>query len=355
MNEQVDESSQTNDENELRPGMEPLTPEEMERFLSRARAQGRSLTSEEQYMLFGPPKEAEPANAGQIVEDEIEEMESANLNAAWIRALEENFFPNIDDIPPPAPLVRGIIFDLDYTLAYLNRPLDDLLTEGARQAETYMRSTGMQDLPEEFWEKIVEARLFAEEKSEEEVEEHIADDAMSFLLQFFGYPVSKMDPDVLKRAVDLFYAPEMTAWQPVAQAVETLEVLKAEGYLLALFANYNCERVFQRMVDYLGFRPFLDMVIASVSVEYRKPDTTFFNLALEQWDLLPYEVVVVGDSLKHDIQGGLELGALTIQSLQQTSAQTEYDNAQLAETIKPDATILSLAELPEIVRQWSIG
>ncbi|MBV7332744.1 HAD family hydrolase [Chloroflexi bacterium TSY] len=355
MNEQVDENSQTVDEDELRPGMEPLTPEEMERFLSRARAQGRSLTSEEQYMLFGPPKEAEPATIKEIAENEIEEMEPANLDAAQILALEKNFFPNLHDIPPPTPLVRGIIFDFDYTLAHLNRPFDDILAEGAHQAEAYMQSTGMKDLPEEFWEKIVEARLFAEEKSEEEVEEHIADDAMSFLLQFFGYPVSKMDPDVLKRAVDIFYAPEMSAWQPAAQAQETLQTLKADGYLLALFANYNCERVFQRMVDYTGFRPFLDMVLASASVEYRKPDTTFFNLALEQWDLLPYEVIVVGDSLKHDIQGGLELGALTVQSLQPTSAQTEYDNAQLAETIKPDATIRNLSELPDIVRQWAIG
>ncbi len=38
-------------------GMEPLTPEEKERFLARVRAQGRSLTSEEQYALFGPPPE----------------------------------------------------------------------------------------------------------------------------------------------------------------------------------------------------------------------------------------------------------------------------------------------------------
>jgi len=43
---------------ELRPGMEPLTAEEKERFLARVRAQGRALTSEEQYALFGPPPES---------------------------------------------------------------------------------------------------------------------------------------------------------------------------------------------------------------------------------------------------------------------------------------------------------
>ncbi|MCB0134042.1 MAG: hypothetical protein KDE01_08430, partial [Caldilineaceae bacterium] len=43
------------DDIELRPGQEPLTAEEKERFLARARARGRSLTSDEMYAIFGPP------------------------------------------------------------------------------------------------------------------------------------------------------------------------------------------------------------------------------------------------------------------------------------------------------------
>ena len=61
---------------ELRPGMEPLTPEEKERFLARVRAQGRSLTSEEQYAIFGPPPE--PAEKSPTY-DYIAPMEAAEL------------------------------------------------------------------------------------------------------------------------------------------------------------------------------------------------------------------------------------------------------------------------------------
>jgi hypothetical protein len=46
---------------DTRPTMESLTAEEKEAFLARARAQGRSLTSAEQYAIFGPPPEARPA------------------------------------------------------------------------------------------------------------------------------------------------------------------------------------------------------------------------------------------------------------------------------------------------------
>ncbi|MEZ4660035.1 MAG: HAD-IA family hydrolase [Caldilineaceae bacterium] len=340
------------DEIEIRPGMEPLTPEELERFLARARAQGRTLTSEEQYAIFGPPPEKP---APQPLYEDVAEMEAAPLTAGEVDALAHRFFGELDVMAPPIPrLIQGVIFDFDFTLAQLTRPIDELMEEGARQAEAYMRATGM-ELPDEFWHQIVEARRFAEEKSEEEQEEHIADDAMSFLLQFFGYPASKMDPAVLRRAVDIFYAPEMTAWQPAAGAVDLLRQLHAEGYKLALLANYNCDRVFQRMVDYAGFRPYLDMVLSSSSVERRKPDEIFFNLVLERWDALPHEVIVVGDSLVHDIKGGLDLGAFTVQVQGPTSMQIAYQNEQADHQVRPDAIIDDLTQLPALVQQWAIG
>jgi putative hydrolase of the HAD superfamily len=249
--------------------------------------------------------------------------------------------------------VQGVIFDFDDTLAYLTRPLDELMAEGAKAAEAYMRSTGMDDLPADFWHNIIEARRFAQEKSEEEAEEHIADDAMSFLVQFFGYPASKMDPNVLRRAVDIFYAPEMTAWRLHPGALETIKTLHAEKYKLAILANYNCDRVFQRTIDYLGLRPYMDVVLTSAAVEYRKPDVQFFNLVLERWDALPYEVIVVGDSLLHDIKGGIELGALTVQSALPTAAQVAHDNAQVANDVVADALLAEWGELVGLVRNWA--
>lgn len=342
------------DDLEIRPGMEPLTPEELEAFLSRARAQGRALTSEEQYALFGPPSE-KSAPAPQYTE--IEEMASATLAPDRIAQLQANFFPELGNDVPRFRLLRGIIFDFDHTLAYLARSLDDLMEEGAKAAEAYMRANGMDDLPADFWTQIIEARLFAEEKSEEEQEEHIADDAMSFLLQFYGYPASRLDPVILRTAVDIFYAPEMSAWRALPGAIDMLKALHEDGYKLALLAHHNCDRVFQRIVDYLGFRPYLDLVMASASVEYRKPNDVFFNVALDHWALLPYEVVIVGDSLRHDIGGGIDLGALTVQvelaeAIHATS-QVKHDNAQVAEQVKADAIVRSLAELPAIVQQWA--
>ncbi|MEZ4677590.1 MAG: HAD family hydrolase [Caldilineaceae bacterium] len=316
------------------------------------RAEGRVLTSEEQYALFGP-REQPPAPESTY--EEVEAMEPAALDTPAIARLVHNFFPeftNTDSLPTQR-LVQGIVFDFDHTLAYLARPLDELMAEGAKAAEAYMRSTGMADLPNDFWHNIIEARRFAQEKSEEEGEEHIADDAMSFLIQFFGYPASKMDPVVLRQAVDIFYAPEMTAWRLFPGVLDTVKTLHAEKYRLAILANYNCDRVFQRTIDYLGLRPYMDIVLTSATVEYRKPDEKFFNLVLERWDALPYEVVVVGDSLLHDIKGGIELGALTVQTTFETDAQVTHDNARVDGQIAADAVLAEWRELVELVRGWA--
>lgn len=339
------------DEEELRIGMEPLTAEEKDAFLARARARGRSLTSAEQYAIFGPPPEPAPAPKEAV---HVDEMAPAPLDQPHLTRLQQNFFPELGDYAalPEFSLLRGVIFDFDNTLAALERPHSELLEAGAKAAAGYMRSAGMQ-LPDDFWTNIIEARRFSEEKSEEEQEEHIADDAMSFLLQFFGYPASQMDPQVLQRAVDIFYAPEMTAWRLRPDAKSLLETLHAQGYKLAVISNYNADRVFQRTVDYLGIRPYLDLCLSSASVEYRKPDPKIFEIVLERWDALAYEVVVVGDSLAHDIAGGIELGALTVLLEQETTPQVLFSNEQLAEQVKPDARISDLTALPQLLHKWA--
>ena len=133
-----------------------------------------------------------------------------------------------------------------------------------------------------------------------------------------------------------------------------LSALRAKGYRLALMTHYNADRVFKRTVDYLGIRQWFDICISSGAVEYRKPDTRFFQIALDKWGALPYEVVVVGDSLKHDIAGANETGSLAVHFVSDDlRSQTLHDNADLAATIHPDATIASLAELPALINEWA--
>ena len=123
-NDDASPASSAFDDFELRPGQEPLTPEEKERFLARVRGEGRTLTSDEMYALFGPPPEPATAAPDYGV---VEEMAVPTIDADGLARLERNFFYDVDGAPRAGPpLVRGIIFDFGDTIASLTRPLDEL-------------------------------------------------------------------------------------------------------------------------------------------------------------------------------------------------------------------------------------
>ena len=88
-------------------------------------------------------------------------------------------------------------------------------------------------------------------------------------------------------------------------------------------------------------------------MEFRKPDPRIYDLALTRWDALPYEIVVVGDSLRHDIAGGLEAGALTVLVEGATTPQVAFDNTQVAAAIAPDARLDDLSRLPALIAAWA--
>ncbi len=315
-------------------GMEALSLEELDEFMKRAKSRAANFT---------------PAQREAVATPEAVEEVAVYVAPERLAGLLQNFYP---ELPAgslrPRRLVQGVILDFDNTLARLKRPIAGLMESGARQAEAYMRSTGM-EFPENFWKNIVEARIFAQTKSDDEQEEHVADDALSFLLQFFGYPASRMDGDVLRRAVDIFYAPEMSAWEAMPGALDLLRWLNAEGYRVALIANYACDRVFQRIVDYTGLRPFPDVCLCSGAVEWRKPGREIYESVLKRWDAEPYELVCVGDSLKHDIAGGLQLGALTVHCRMIPLAE----DRRIVDAISPDRAIGDLAQLPPLIQAWA--
>ena len=67
-----------------------MTPAEKDAFLSQVRADGRMLTSEEQYALLGPPREEETATT---IELYVEPMVDETLEQTDLVRLAVDFFP----------------------------------------------------------------------------------------------------------------------------------------------------------------------------------------------------------------------------------------------------------------------
>jgi FMN phosphatase YigB (HAD superfamily) len=115
------------------------------------------------------------------------------------------------------------------------------------------------------------------------------------------------------------------------------------GYRLAAVSNAADDANTQALVDKLGARPYLEFVLSSAQYGTRKPNPKIFRSALERLSVPADRAVMVGDTLGADILGAHNSGIYAIWITRR--ANTPANRAH-ADTIKPDARIANLNELP---------
>jgi HAD superfamily hydrolase (TIGR01509 family) len=95
----------------------------------------------------------------------------------------------------------------------------------------------------------------------------------------------------------------------------TLAALQQRGFLLGAVSNRLWGgKPFQEDVQSLGLFNYFEPRTMAISADLviRKPDPAIFLHALRALNVPPQEAVMVGDSLRADIAGGLSLGIFTI-------------------------------------------
>ena len=99
------------------------------------------------------------------------------------------------------------------------------------------------------------------------------------------------------------------AKENVAKSAAVLETL-SQKYPLVLVSNFygNIETV----LEDFGILKYFKKVIESAKVGVRKPDSAIFELGVKALKLNPEEVLVVGDSIKNDIDPAKKLGCQTL-------------------------------------------
>lgn len=84
-------------------------------------------------------------------------------------------------------------------------------------------------------------------------------------------------------------------------AVETLEALRPH-FKLGLITN-GPSRTQRPKIEQFQLDRYLDLMIVSEEVGVAKPDPHIFQIALDQLELAPDQVLYVGDSLEFDLPG----------------------------------------------------
>ncbi|GBC97967.1 Putative HAD-hydrolase YfnB [bacterium HR17] len=131
-------------------------------------------------------------------------------------------------------------------------------------------------------------------------------EAVQTMLRAMGVFGKLDDPALLWDFVETQYETETL----MDGAVETLTVLRRQGYRLAIASN--APPTYTQRLNALGLTDLVDAIFLSDVVGYAKPDPRFFRFILEQMEVVPDETVHVGNSFWHDVIGAQRAGIVPV-------------------------------------------
>lgn len=97
--------------------------------------------------------------------------------------------------------------------------------------------------------------------------------------------------------------------EPIEGAADLLRYL-SQKYVVAVASNASHNQQAQRMA-LAGMHPYVRYYFVSSQIGVEKPQKGFFQYCLHTLELAPQEVLILGDSLTADMQGGLNCGLHT--------------------------------------------
>jgi FMN phosphatase YigB (HAD superfamily) len=122
-------------------------------------------------------------------------------------------------------------------------------------------------------------------------------------------------PSALERLVEEFCSPIRDCTRRYPETLEVLEGLRGAGVRLALISNTYWDapgRMLQPEMEKWDIARFLDAMVMSGDVPWRKPNPEFMWAAARALGVEPAQCLVVGDSLEADIAGARAAGMRSV-------------------------------------------
>jgi putative hydrolase of the HAD superfamily len=242
--------------------------------------------------------------------------------------------------------IQGVIFDLGHTLMHLDGTWPEVFERGMADLAAFLSKSDVRLDGEAFARALLQRREEAFARAKETMREATAEESMRWTFAQFG--VDSPDPPLVAGAIDAFFAHEDSRWFAFPGAQAVLRELAGSGLRLGMFSNATHDPFIQRLVDRLGFRPWLRPALSSAGTGIRKPDPVAFAPVLEVWGLPARSVVMVGDTLEADVLGARRAGMRSVWIRSRSDARQEGSSGapdQRADIV-PDCIIARLEEVP---------
>ena len=249
------------------------------------------------------------------------------------------------------PRITAVLFDLGDTLWHFPSmpPVDVIRSETVGRLSRLLKSWG---------EEVTDGRMYLGRDIRLAVEEETS-------RAFHGDCIDPGYPELCRRAAarnGLTLTPEQgeelwEAWNLGGRflgrtlfpgVLETLRWLSGHGFRLGSVTNrgYGGPRFQQEMRD-LGLAELFEVVALSCDVGYMKPHPRIFEYTLEAMGLAPQETVMVGDSMRADVEGAKALGmtAIWYPPRLDKPAEVSADPTEAEGGLSPDYTIDAISEI----------
>ena len=140
-----------------------------------------------------------------------------------------------------------------------------------------------------------------------------ADDGNGFLDDFFGEGFRRLGitADTSPAAARIRERFQRAEFETLFDDVLlTLDALRARGFALGILSNFspNCEDVLRQV----GVHRYFSFFVVSAIVGVEKPDPRIFDLTVRAANQPRAEIVYIGDSIFHDIEGARRAGIAAI-------------------------------------------
>lgn len=231
---------------------------------------------------------------------------------------------------------RGVLFDLDSTLCDSETDAHKLGMDALYSSYNEGYTISKEDFDNLF--KLSRAEIKREHKGLAASHERLM-----YIQRMIEKTHNTVIPELILKHYHSYWDTLIENLKPIPNAVEVLRKLKEKGIKTAIVSNLTSYVQFRKIIK-LGISDGIDYLITSQEAGAEKPHPSIFLFALKKLNLLPQDVVMVGDSLETDVEGANATG---IDSIWLYTPRPNYEN--LVKEISPLYTINDLNEILYII------
>jgi HAD superfamily hydrolase (TIGR01549 family) len=236
--------------------------------------------------------------------------------------------------------IKAVLFDLFDTLLIIKKN-HDFYSPSLTRMYKFLNQNGIDVSLEKFQEAHAKARDQLYAKADLNLEEPHFKVRLALTLKLLGYNCDASSP--LLAAACAEWCQEFLKFVDPDKDAEPLLRSLCDRYKLGIVSNYAIPECADTLLAKYGLTNLFGTVIVSGAVNKRKPSPKIFKRALNELGVSAGEAVFVGDTLDADVEGGKSAGMKAI--------YIKRRDERPVETVVPDFTVTSLAEIPPILQK----